>query len=63
MRLYLDDIESMGLTHPALMLVTEPDVDIDVGDSISRDDRSYMVLKTAVHRIAGVAVVKITILS
>lgn len=63
MRLYLDDIESMGITHPALALVTTPDANVDVGDSISRDDRSYTVLKIATHRIGGNAVIKIAILS
>ena len=63
MSLYLDDIERMGITHPALMLATTPDVVIGVGDPLTRDGRAYTVLKTAVHRIAGEPVVRIAILN
>lgn len=60
---YLDDVEKMGVTHPALLLVTGADVPIDLNDSITRDGRTYSVLKTALHRIGDTPVVKIVILS
>src|SRR5665811_1587262 len=42
---YLDDVERMAVTHPALLLVTEPTVTINVNDSITRDGRIYTVFK------------------
>lgn len=60
---YLDDVEKMGVTHPGLFLVTAPDVPIKAQDSITRDDRTYSVLKTSLHRIGDTPVVKIAILS
>ncbi len=63
MSLYLDDIERMGITHPALLMATKPDVVINVADTVTRNGRNYTVLKTAVHYIAGVAIVRIAILN
>ena len=63
MRTYLDDVEVMGVVHPGLLLVTEADASIAVGDSITRDDRTFQVLKTSQHRIADVVVVKLAILA
>ncbi len=60
---YLDDVEKMGVTHPALLLVIAPDVPIDAQHPITRDGRTYNVLKTALHRIGDTPVVKIAILS
>ncbi|MGI6295481.1 MAG: hypothetical protein ACOX3G_05280 [Armatimonadota bacterium] len=63
MSLYLDDIERMGVTHPALLLATKPDVSIGIGDTITRSGQNYTVLKTAIHYIAGIAIVRIAILN
>lgn len=63
MNLYLDDVERMGVVHPALLLVTEPDVPIEADDTLTRDGRTYTVLKTSLHRIGDTSVVKIAILS
>ena len=63
MRTYLDDVEVMGVVRPGLLLVTEADASVAEGDNITRDGRTYEVLKTSQHRIAGVAVVKIAILA
>jgi len=63
LRTYLDDVEMMGVTHPALLIVTGPDVPIDIGDTITRDSRVYTVLKTALHRIGDTSVMKMAILS
>jgi len=63
MNTYLDDVERMGVVHPALLLVTEPSVSIDVDDTLTRDGRTYTVLKTALHRIGDTSVVKVVILS
>ena len=63
MRTYLDDVEVMGVVKPGLLLATEPDADIDVDDTITRDGRNYTVLKTAQHRIGEVSVVKLVILA
>ena len=63
LRTYLDDVEMMGVTHPALLLVTEPDVPIGVGNTITRDSRVYTVLKTALRRIGDTSVMKMVILS
>lgn len=63
LRTYLDDVEVMGVTHPALLLITGPDLPIGPGDTITRDSRTYTVLKTALHRIGDTAVVKMAILS
>jgi len=63
LRVYLDDVEVMGVVHPALLLVTGPDIPISEDNTLTRDGRTYTVLKTALHRIGGVSVVKIAILS
>lgn len=63
LRTYLDDVEVMGVTHPALLLVTEPNVPIGIGGSISRDSRVYTILKTAIQRVGDTPVAVIAILS
>lgn len=63
LRTYLDDVEVMGVVHPALLLVTQAAVPIVVDDTITRDGRTYSVLKTSLHRIGDTSVVKIVILS
>ena len=63
MSLYLDDVERMGVVHPALLLVTEPGVPISESDTLTRDGRTYTVLKTSLHRIGDTSVVRIAILS
>ena len=60
---YLDDVETMGVTRPGLMLVTAGDALINLNDQITRDGRTYTVLKTSNHRIGDVTVVKIAILA
>jgi hypothetical protein len=63
MRTYLDDVEMMGVVHPALLLLTGPDVEISIDDTITRDGRTYYVLKTALQRIGDTPVAQIAILS
>ena len=63
MRTYLDDVEMMGVVHPALLLVTSPDVSIGANDTITRDGRVYYVLKTSLERIGDTPVARIAILS
>ena len=63
MNVYLDDVERMGVMHPALLLVTGPDVSIAPDDTVTRDGRTYTVLKTSLHRIGDTSVVKVVILS
>lgn len=63
MRTYLDDVEMMGVVHPGLLLVTGVDVPISEDNTLTRDSRTYTVLKTALHRIGNTTVVKIAILS
>lgn len=63
MRTYLDDVESMGVVRPGLLLVTEGSADIDANDSIARDGRTYTVLKVSRHRIGEVVVVKLAVLA
>ncbi|MCL5105529.1 MAG: hypothetical protein M1133_15650 [Armatimonadetes bacterium] len=63
MNTYLDDVEKMGVVKPGLVLTTQGDAVINVDDTITRDSRTYTVLKTSLHRIGGVAVVKVVILA
>lgn len=63
LRTYLNDIEMMGVVHPALLLVTKPDVAINLYDTISRDGRDYSVHKTALQHIGDTPVARIAILS
>ena len=63
MRTYFDDVEVMGITRPGLLLVTQADADIDPTDTITRDGRTYTVLKTALHRIGGATVAKLVLLA
>ncbi len=62
-RTYLDDVEMMGVVHPALLLVTGPDVVMNLYDTITRDGREYFILKTALHRIGDVPIAQSAILS
>ncbi len=63
MRTYLDDVEAMGIARPGLLLITQGDASISVSDTITRDGRTYTVLKTSQHRVGGVTVVKQAILA
>lgn len=63
MRSYLDDVESMGVEKPGLLLITEGDAIVSAGDTLTRDGRTYTVLKTSNHRIAEVSVVKLAVLA
>ncbi len=63
MHAYLDDVELMGVTRPGLMLVTQGDASIAVNDQITRDGRTYTVLKVSNHRFGDTTVVKIAILA
>lgn len=60
---YLDDVERMGVTHPALLLVTGPTASINVNDTLTRDGRAYTVLKTSLQRVGDTSVAKIVVLS
>ena len=60
---YLDSVESMSVIKPGLALITQGDAIISVNDTITRDGRTYTVLKTAVHRMGDTGVVKMVILS
>jgi hypothetical protein len=62
LRTYLNDVEIMGIVNPGLLLITTPGAVINVNDTITRDSRTYTVLRSMVHRIAGVAVVRFVIL-
>jgi len=63
MRTYLDDVEVMGVVRPGLLLITRPDALINLNDTITRDNRTYTVLKVSTHRIGGLAVAKQAILA
>lgn len=63
MRAYLDDVEAMGVARPGLLLVTAGDTSISPHDLITRDGRTYEVLKVSNHRIGEVTVVKVAVLA
>lgn len=63
LRTYLDDVEMMGVVHPALLLLTAPDVVINQYDTIARDGRDYSVHKTALLHIGDAVVARIAIMS
>lgn len=63
MRNYLDDTEVLGMTRPGLLLITDADAVITAGATITRDSRTYEVLKTSTHRIGSVAIAKLAILA
>lgn len=63
MRSYLDDVELMGIDRPGLLLVIRGDAGIDVNDTITRDGRTYKVLKVFRHRFAGTTAVKTVVLA
>jgi len=62
LRTYLNDVEIMGIVNPGLLLITTPSAVININDTITRDSRTYTVLRSVVHRIAGVSVVRVVIL-
>ena len=59
---YLNDVEIMGIVNLGLLLITTPSAVININDTITRDSRTYTVLRSVVHRIAGVAVVRLVVL-
>jgi hypothetical protein len=63
LRAYLDDVEAMAVVHPALLLITAGDTPIIVNDTITRDGRTYTVLKVSNHRIGDTTVVKLAVLA
>ncbi len=63
MRAYLDDVEVMGVVRPGLLLITRGDAVINPNDTITRDNRTYTVLKVSTHRIGSLALVKQAILA
>lgn len=63
MRTYLDDVEAMGVTKPGLLLVTGSSASILVDDTITRDSRSYFVMKISQHKIDGVVVMQTAVLA
>ncbi|MCE5314509.1 MAG: hypothetical protein ABFD49_08660 [Armatimonadota bacterium] len=63
MSTYLDDVEEMAVSHPGLLLITEGEADIDVDDRLTRDRRTYTVLRVSQHRIGNATMVKIAILA
>ena len=62
MHIYLDDTEVAMLTRPGLFLVTSADAAISIGDTLTRNGRTYSVLKTSEQRVRNTAVAKIAIL-
>ena len=62
MRNYLDDVEVMSVGRPGLLLVTEADAVIDANQTITRDGRTFTVMKVSRHRIGGECAVTIAIL-
>jgi hypothetical protein len=62
-RIYLDDIEIMSLTRPALLLVVPAGATIAVNNTIARDGRTYSVVKIAKERIKDEVVAQIAILN
>jgi hypothetical protein len=63
MHIYLDDTEVAMLTRPGLFLVTSADAVISVGDTVTRNGRTYRALKTSEQRIRNTAVARIVILA
>lgn len=60
---YLDDTERMAVAKPGLMLVTDSSAVISSGNTLTRDGRTYTVLKTSISRIGTEAVVRVAILN
>lgn len=60
---YLDDIEAMSVVHPALLLTTTGDAEIEANDTIERDGKTYTVYKVVTHRHEGISVTKTAVLS
>jgi uncharacterized protein (DUF1330 family) len=60
---YLEDAEKMCLAHPGLLLITQGDATITLTDTITRDGRTYSVMRVSQHRISGTTVVKVVILA
>ena len=62
LRTYLDDSQMMGVNKPGLMLVTDPDADIERLDTITRDGIDYTAYEVSLHRISGIPALMIVIL-
>lgn len=63
LRTYLNDTEIMGVTNPGLLLITAPSSAVSVNDTITRDGRTYTALRSVLHRLAGVPVVRVVVLA
>lgn len=63
MRTYLDDVEISGVVKPGLVITAAPSVPLTVGAEITRDGRTFKVLKVFSHRIFGEVVLQVAVLS
>ncbi len=53
MRTFLDDVETMGVTHPALKGTVAGDSTVAVNDTFTREGVTYTVLKVFFHRVGS----------
>lgn len=63
MRTYLDDVEAMSVQRPGLLLITYGEAQIAVDDTITRDGRTYTVLKVFNQRADSAILAKTVILA
>lgn len=63
MNTYLDSVAVMGVVKPGLELFTRGDAVINVNDTITRDERTYTVLKISQHKLMGKTIIKTVVLS
>jgi hypothetical protein len=61
-RTYLNDVDIMGIVNPGLVLITQPDAVIAIYDTITRDSKSYTVMRTYVHRVKGIPIFMLVVL-
>lgn len=63
MHIYLDDTEVAMLTRPGLFMVTSADATLAVGNTVTREGRTFMILKTSAQQIRNTTVARIAILA
>jgi hypothetical protein len=60
---FFDTVEQVSVLRPALLVMTAAEVPVEVGDQITRDERTYSVTKMAMVRVRDVVIFQMLMLT
>jgi len=63
MNMYFDSIEQASIVRPALIVMVPADASVSVGNTVTRDGRTYTVEKTSKQRVKNTVVMQILLLT